>query len=29
VISADSNDFIMKPLDEEILVGKFEQVGLL
>jgi two-component system chemotaxis response regulator CheY len=24
-----ANEYIMKPFDEEILVGKFEQVGLL
>jgi len=28
-ISFGAQEFIMKPFDEEILVGKFEQVGLL
>ena len=28
-ITCGAQEFIMKPFDEEILVGKFEQVGLL
>ena len=28
-ISSGAQEYIMKPFDEEILVGKFEQVGLL
>ena len=28
-IEAGAQEYIMKPFDEEILVGKFEQVGLL
>ncbi len=28
-IEAGAQEFIMKPFDEEILVGKFSQVGLL
>ncbi len=28
-ILAGAQEYIMKPFDEEILVGKFEQVGLL
>jgi two-component system, chemotaxis family, chemotaxis protein CheY len=28
-ISNGAQEYIMKPFDEEILVGKFEQVGLL
>lgn len=28
-ISAGAQEFIMKPFDEDILVGKFAQVGLL
>jgi two-component system chemotaxis response regulator CheY len=28
-IAAGAQEFIMKPFDEEILVGKFSQVGLL
>ena len=28
-IEAGAQEFIMKPFDEEILVGKFAQVGLL
>jgi len=28
-IAAGANEYIMKPFDEEILVAKFQQVGLL
>jgi two-component system, chemotaxis family, chemotaxis protein CheY len=28
-IAAGAQEFIMKPFDEEILAGKFAQVGLL
>jgi two-component system, chemotaxis family, chemotaxis protein CheY len=28
-ITNGAQEYIMKPFDEEILVGKFEQVGLL
>ena len=28
-IANGAQEYIMKPFDEEILVGKFEQVGLL
>ena len=28
-IEAGAQEYIMKPFDEEILIGKFEQVGLL
>jgi two-component system chemotaxis response regulator CheY len=28
-IGSGAQEYIMKPFDEEILVGKFEQVGLL
>ena len=28
-IETGAQEYIMKPFDEEILVGKFEQVGLL
>ena len=28
-MSSGAQEYIMKPFDEEILVGKFEQVGLL
>lgn len=28
-ITSGAQEYIMKPFDEEILVGKFEQVGLL
>jgi two-component system chemotaxis response regulator CheY len=28
-IAAGAQEFIMKPFDKDILVGKFEQVGLL
>lgn len=28
-INSGAQEYIMKPFDEEILVGKFEQVGLL
>ena len=28
-IESGAQEYIMKPFDEEILIGKFEQVGLL
>ena len=28
-IEAGAQEYIMKPFDEEILIGKFNQVGLL